>query len=417
MKRTIVELLKNIVIIVLICTMVLLLVASMPAAQIRQTPLLSRLLQPFAPILGLPEAELAYVETALPVTDAALPVAVSVNNAAGRYTAMWNRSRLEGEFENLGGFLGQALDTARHADVAEMHQVTRALSGSSVLFAYDGSLPAGLLAAWLDASLEEAAETEVSALVVAAEDGSVALYLVGDRILRAETGVSASSLENTLSEYLPDQSMLAFEANNDLSPLSVLPGPEQTVAAVTRTNPINKRLLEQLASTLGFNPYGDTSYTDAAGDTWFTETGGSLQITAGGRLTLTTATGRFAAADTQMESLAEEARRLVELAAGNCLGDAGMYMTSIRQQEDETVVTFSCMVNGIPVDGAGGAVTFSGAAVTRLELRLVTYTVRSGTLQLLPPVQAAALLPTGAELRLAYSDSGDRQLSAGWIRQ
>ena len=416
MKRTITELCKNIIIVLLICTMVLLLVASLPAAQIRQTPWLSKLLQPLAPVLGLPEAELAYVETALPVTDAAMPVAVSVNNAAGRHTAMWDRGTLDTAFENLGGFLGQALDTARHADAAELHQVTRALSDVSVLFSYDGSLPAGLLAAWLDANLEEAAETEVSALILAVEDEAAALYLVGERILRAETEVSAVSLENALSEYMPDHSMLAFEVNDHLAPLSVLPGQDQTVAAVTRANPVNKRLLESLASALGFNPYGDASYTDAAGDTWFTETGSSLQVTAGGRLILTTAADRFTAADTQIESLAEEARRLVELAAGESLGDARMYMTSIQQQENETLVNFSCIVNGIPVDGAGAVVTFAGSSVTRLELRLVTYTVRSGTLQLLPPVQAAALLPAGAQLRLAYSDSGERQLTAGWIK-
>jgi hypothetical protein len=74
------------------------------------------------------------------------------------------------------------------------------------------------------------------------------------------------------------------------------------------------------------------------------------------------------------------------------------------------------MVNGIPVDGAGAVVTFSGPAVTRLELQLATYRIRSGSLQLLPPIQAAALLPSGAQLRLAYSDTGNPQLSAGWIR-
>ena len=264
--------------------------------------------------------------------------------------------------------------------------------------------------------MDESARMSVSALVLAVEEQTTALYLVGDGILRAETGVSAVSLENALSDYLPDQSMLAFETAADLAPLSVLPGPDQTVAAVTRSNPVNKRLLEKLASALGFNPYGDTSYTDASGDTWFTETGGSLQITAGGKLILTTAAGRYAASDTQTESLAEEARRLVELATADSRGDAGMYMTSLQQQEEETVITFSCMVNGIPVDGAGAVVTFTGSAVTRLELQLVTYTIRSGTLQLLPPIQAAALLPSGGELRLAYSDSGSRQLSAGWIK-
>lgn len=415
MKRTIVELIKNIVIAVLLCTMVLLMVASLPAAQIRQTPWLSRLLQPLAPLLGLPQAELAYVETVLPVTDAAEPVSISVNNGAGRHTVLWNAAELDRTFEALGGILGQALDTARDGDQAEMHQVTRALSGVSVCFSYAGSLPADMLATWLDATLDETVHADVSSFVLAVEEGQTALYLVGDRILRTATEVSAESLETLLTEYAPDTSALAFETDADVSPLSVLPGNDRTIAAVSRTNPVNNRLLEQLATDLGFNPYGDASYTDASGDTYYTETGSTLQISASGRLTLTsTGSQRFRAADEQPNTLAEEARRLVTLAAGDALGDGRLYLTEMTRLEDRTIFSFSCMVNGIPVEQAGAYVVFTGAAVTGLELQLTTYTVRAYTLQVLPPIQAAALLPSGADLRLVYSDTGVRQLTAGW---
>lgn len=415
MKRAIVEFLKNILIIVLVCTMLLLMVASLPTAQIRQTPWLSRLLQPLAPLLGLPEAELAYVETSLPIMDAALPVTISVNNTAGRYTAMWDDGDLDRAFETLGGILGQALDTARGGEAAEIHQVTRALSGTSICFSYVGSLPADMLAAWLDASLDEALRTDVSAFVLAPEDGQTTLYLVGDRILRAATEVSAETLETILAVYDPDGSALACETDADLSPLSVLPGSDRTVFAVSRTNPVNNRLLEQLATDLGFNPYGDASYTDAAGDTYYTETGSALQITASGALILTsTASQRFRAADEQPTTLAKEARRLVELAVGDTLGDARLNLTEMTRQEQETVFTFACMINGIPVEQAGARVTFTGTAVTKLELQLATYTVRGQALQLLPPIQAAAILPPDADLQVIYSDTGARQLSAGW---
>lgn len=417
MKRTVVELIKNIVIVVLLCTMVLLLVASLPAAQIRQMPFLSRLLQPLAPLLGLPQAELAYVETALPVTDAAEPVAISVNNGGGRRTVMWDAEQLDRTFEALGGILGQALDTAHTGDQAEMHQVTRALSGISVCYSYAGSLPADMLAIWLDATLDEAIRLDVSSFVLAVEDGETVLYLVGDRILRTSTEVSAETLDALLSDFTPDGSAFAYETEADLSPLSLLPGSDRTVSAVTRSNPINNRRLEQLATDLGFNPYGDASYTDASGDTYFTETGSVLQISAAGRLTLTsTGSQRFRAADEQPNTLAEEARRLVTLAAGDALGDARLYLTEMNRLEDRTIFSFACMINGIPVDQTGAYVVFTGAAVTSLELQLTSYTVRSQTLQVLPPIQAAAILPSGADLRLMYSDTGVRQLTAGWSK-
>lgn len=415
MKRKLIETGKNILIIVLLCIMILLMVASLPTAQIRQTPWLSKVLQPLAPVLGLPETELAYVETALPVMDAAAPVTISVNNPAGRCTAMWDAEEIDRTFENLGGVLAQALDTASDAQVAELHQLTRALTGTNVCFSYLGSLPADLLAAWLDARPVEPVQMEVSSLVLASEDGETALYLVGKRILRAKTEVSVEELESLLTEYVPDGSKLACETQMELSPLSVLPGSARLIRTVGRTVPLSKSLLQRIASDLGFNPYGDAGYTDADGDTYYTEIGSALHITASGLLTLSSASGqRFVASDSQPGTLAEEARRLVELTVGDTLGDARVYLTNINTQENKTVLEFAYVIGGIAVEGAGARVTFTGTAVTELQLQLATYTVRSLTMHFLPAQQAAAILPDDAELRLIYSDDGTNQLSAGW---
>lgn len=418
MKRHLIEAAKNILIILLLCSMLLLMVASLPAAQIRQIPWLSRMLQPFAPLLGLPEAELTYVETVLPVMDAASPVAISVRNEAGRYTAMWDFEALDNAFEDLGGILGQALDTAQAPVPVEESRLDQVLSGVSAWFAYEGGLPAGVLAAWLDASLEEEADTEIYAFVLAVEDGDAALYLVGDQTVRMTTEVDTQTLEFMLSEYYPDGSSFGFETHEALPHLHLVPGDGQSVSGVYRSKAVTDRKLEQLATDLGFNPYGDTNYTDTAGDTYFTEVGGTLQVKRSGLLTLTsTVSTRFSAADTQPDTLAEEARRLVELAAGDTLGDARLYLTRLEQQGEETVLTFHHVVEGIPVEsaeGPGARVTFSGTVVTKLELQLVTYSLRDQTQHVLPPVQAMAILPEGSGLRLIYSDTGDSSVAAGW---
>ena len=90
MKRQIIELLKSILIVLLLCSLLLLVVASLPLETIRSTPWLSTALQPFGRILNLPQAELSYVETELPVMDAAQPLAVSVHNHAGRTSFLWD---------------------------------------------------------------------------------------------------------------------------------------------------------------------------------------------------------------------------------------------------------------------------------------------------------------------------------------
>lgn len=419
MKRRLFEIGKDILIVLLICSLLLLAVAALPADSIRNTPWLSSLLQPFAALLGLPQSELTYVETALPVLDAAQPLAISVQNSAGRYTAMWDFSALDAAFESLGGLLGQALDMAGSFSTVTQRQLLEALSGPSVYFYYGATLPADLLASWLDASME--GDTPgASACVLALEDGAVTLYLAGDGCYAAPTSVQADTLSGLLEQFRPDGSQFAFETDSKLDSLSLLPGGSPLVSAVTASNPCDSRYMEQLATDLGFNPYGDGSYTDALGNTCFAESNCSLQITPDGRLLLgSTAAGRFEAAGESLDALVEEARRLVDLASSGVLGEARIYLTGLEQDGETTVCTFEYMISGVSVSirgGHGAEVTFQGRAVSQMQMQVKTYTRTTETLNLLPAHTAASILPTGSRLALQYSDTGSGSLTAGWVQ-
>ena len=56
---------------------------------------------------------------------------------------------------------------------------------------------------------------------------------------------------------------------------------------------------------------------------------------------------------------------------------------------------------------------FSGTSIVQAWLQLKTYTLTTQTLAVLPPAQAAAIVPAGSSLRLVYSDTGSG-VSAGW---
>ena len=142
MKRRVQELIKDVVIVVLAVSLIVLAVLSLPAQSIRKSPFLSSLLQPLASLLGLEEAELAYLEVKEPVMDAALPLAISVNTETGRSTAIWDFDALDSAFETLGGALGQALDTAQTPEISSRSDLRTALQGESVYFSYDLRLPA-----------------------------------------------------------------------------------------------------------------------------------------------------------------------------------------------------------------------------------------------------------------------------------
>lgn len=419
MKKRIWELGKDLLIVLLIFCLMLLTAAALPSESIRSSPWLSSLLQPFAPLLGLPQSELIYVETALPVQDAARPLAISVQNSAGRTTAIWDFDALDTAFESLGGLLGQALDTAGDFVPAAQSQLLAALSASSVYFYYGPSLPADLLASWLDASVESGAPNAF-ACALALEDSAVTLYLIGDGCYAAGTGVQAASLSDLLEQYRPDGSQFAYEAGYALDSLSLLPGSAPAVYAVTASNPCDTRYTEQLATALGFNPYGDASYTDAAGSTFFTESNCSLQISAGGQVLLvSSAADRFLASGDGVDALVEEARSLVDLATAGSLGDARIYLTELSQDGETTVCGFDYLISGIPVAMDGGhaaTVTFHGRAVTQLQMQVTAYAQTTLLPGLLPAATAASILPAGSRLILQYRDSGTGDLTAGWVQ-
>lgn len=413
--KQLLELGKTLLIIVLLCTLVLLAVASVPVETIRDNPRLSRYLQPLAPLLGLPEAELAYVETALPALDAAQPVLISVSNSMGRSTAVWDFSALDAQFETYGGLLGQALDTADLFTGTSDAQFRKALSGDSVFFRYGAKLPVALLASWLGAE-QPAAVPQTDALLLSIEGDAVVLYLVGEPHYRALTQMDPAALEPLLAQVRPDGSKFAFEADSPLSALTLLPGGSVSVSGVAVSNPCDNRYIDQLATDLGFNPYGETRYTDDEGTTYFSETNATLQISAAGDIRLTGSPGnRFGSSSAEDNALVEQARRLVETAMGDLSSDGRIYLSGLYRQNNSTVCTFDYWVSGIPVSGKTNAarVVFTGQAFSSMDLQAMTFRTTGETIHPLPVAQAAAIVPENSTLTLQYRLSNST-LTAGW---
>lgn len=418
MKRRVQELIKDVVIVVLAVSLIVLAVMSLPAQSIRKSPFLSSLLQPLASLLGLEQAELAYLEVKEPVMDAALPLAISVNTETGRTTAIWDFDALDSAFETLGGALGQALDTAQTPEISSRSDLRTALQGESVYFSYDLRLPAAVLASWLDAAPEvELPQVDACALVIEGE--AVALYLVGATVQKAATGLSAETLSPLLAQFRPDGSAFAFEVGATVDAFSLLPTGSPALPDAQVESPCDSRFQEALATALGFNPYGDTTYTDAAGVTSFTEAGCALEAAPDGQIRLTvTADDRFQAADQTEEALVEEARRLATLTAGESAGAARLYLTAITENDEgETICTFDYYLSGVKVTlstGHAAEVTFVGQSVRAMTAQALTFTTTGATLPVMPVTQAAAILAPGEKLELSYQLQGDT-LQAGWV--
>ena len=128
---------------------------------------------------------------------------------------------------------------------------------------------------WLERHPEEDSIDPVSYThldVYKRQDGVyVTLYLVGEELFSCQTQMRAESLEQLLQSCTPDGSFFAFEDAQSrfdtLAPLSLLPGQTPAIHEASAANPCDARFSDALASSLGFNPYGDARYTDDAGNT------------------------------------------------------------------------------------------------------------------------------------------------------
>ena len=333
MARKILEIFKDVLIVVLALAIVVLTLLALPARTITSTPWLAAILRPVAPLFGLSQSELTYTGDVVAdeVHGAAQPIAITVQNTAGRMSAQYDFAALDNAFEQLGGYLAQALDS-----------------------------------------------------------------------------------------YQPDGSFFAFEdssgAYKQAAALSLIT-PQTALVDAIAANPCEARFVASLASSLGFNPYGDAKYIDPAGTTSFTETTHALSVTAGGRVSFQVSEPleRFQSAADSRESRVEAARELLSTISGGTLGEARLYLTDVSEQDGQTVCTFAYFLNGVYVSAIEpAAVTFEGTRITSASIVLRTLQPTAQPAALLPPAQAAAILRGGQPLALRYVERGEGDLTAAW---
>ena len=418
MARKILEICKDILIVLLALAIVVLTLLALPTKTIASTPWLATVLRPIAPLFGLSQSELAYSGEAVSgeVHGAAQPIAISVRNDAGRMSAQYDFAALDTAFEQFGSTLAQALDSAQAGSTVSAQAVLSALSGPGVAFCYPEKLPPSAVAAWLNASAPELPDAQWFILTI--EEGSVALYLAGGKAYRCQTSLPAATLESAIAECQPDGSFFAFEsaAYDRAAPLSLV-SPDAAPLEAVAANPCEARFVSALASSLGFNPYGDAKYVDPTGTTSFTETTHALAVTAAGEATLQILEPleRFQSAADSTASRIEAARGLLSTIAGDALGDARLYLTAVTEQDGQTVCEFRYFLNGIPVSAIAPArVTFDGDQITEAQITLRTLQLTAQPAALLPAAQAAAILGSGQALTLCYVEQSEGVLTAAW---
>ena len=360
-------------------------------------------------------------------TDAALPVVISAVGPAGRISYLGSQEALDNAFAALGGQLAAALDTAGAAEeLTRMAFLSRATQ-AELYFYYPGAVPLDVLAQWLDATGSEC--TGSGRLFCLRRSGdAVELLVEADGTYRAmKTEVDSTTFGQVLETLGTDGSFLAAEGGGSyghLDPMTVIQPSYTAIPAVQASNPVDELFLRTTAptaaTTLGFNPYGDSVYRDDSSTT-YTDSDASLRIGADGVLKLenTGLSQRFAAAGDSDAQRIELVRSLVDTLAAGRLGYSCIWFSGLETDGQTSTVEFSCYVEGLEVlraDGPAVEARFQGDILTELTLRLRTYTVTGDSTALLPPRQAAAIAPAGTRLRPGYADMGENTLQADWLR-
>jgi len=361
----------------------------------------------------------------------AVPVRVAVSGSYGRYGSVTlSTATASEEFAPLGAFLGEVLGSAESYTVCSISQFFSSLEGSSVYYDFLAPLPLSILGGLVGAEGDDA--VSVRYLVVTAEEEQVLLYLWdGDALyLTGATALSAGDLDSLIVSYEQGNAFFALDGIEEyadytpsLHPLSLfLPDMDLALPLLTAGNSFADS--DTLLSSLAFNPYTQTRWTESNGTevildgdrTLRLRSDGSLSYRSGGSDALTVGSGET---PTLWEAATETETLLNRFLPEGT--EARLYLTGISRSGEMLSLTYSYHYNGIPIrfaDGSSAAkVTLSGNVVTSLVMTCREYHTGENTAMLLPLRQALAIAAQkpGAELLIGYADFGEHQVSPQWL--
>ena len=363
-------------------------------------------------------------------TGAALtaPVRVAAASSIGRFGSV-TLSTDDDAFEPLRGLLEQALDSAQDFAASGSGAFFQALDGPSVYYDFLSPLPLSVLGELVRA--QGAEELSARRLILAPEDGGVALYLWdgGSGYFRCRTALSPDTVETTISQYELGNAFFAYESQEpgaqSVNPYSLFLEEEPALPALSISVPLSDT--DRVLVALDFNPNTQFRYADASGAEVVREGGRTLRIHPDGTITYQSGGSRALTLTGEGASLLETvtaANTLLYSLLDATAGDAELYLEGLEQTADGLELRFGYQVGGVPIRFSGGRsaaeITVSQGAVSSMTLRIRQYTVAGTGSLLLPLRQALAVVAAGregAELFIGYADRGAGTAGAAWLAE
>lgn len=369
------------------------------------------------------------VDTSVQQTPLTAPVRVAVTGAYTRYGAYLTTDAED--FSDLGLLLKECLGSSGSLAACQGRDFLAALNSTSVYYDFLSPLPLSILAELVGG---DSAAGAVSArhLVLSVRSGTVCLYTWdGEEDFRfcqippissEDLTAIAASCTFGAASFAMDQEAPAYE---HIAPCSLLLEELPALPVLSASNPLTST--DQVLTSLGFNPSTKNRYTDSGGTEIIRETDRSLQIEPGGTVVYKSSGASLSiAADGDVPTLSEAVdgcTALLRRLLSDQAGEASLYLESVEQTEETTILRFGYHVSGVPIrfsdGGAAAEVTLAGTSVEELSLRFRQYTDSGEASLLLPLRQALAIAAAsweGAELSIGYADGGT-SVSAQWLAE
>ena len=368
------------------------------------------------------------------------PLHMAVMSQSGCCGVQYDSGELAAVFNRMAPVLNEALSGAGEPrPITREEWETLLISAPGVYFDFQGAIPLQVLSGWLSGQENPALTARIRHLLLAADgQGQVVLAYrdedSGGYFACPAQLVSLNHLQSAVAQVGPNGAVFACQAADYaqmLAPYTIITAQTPKPREYTASNPIpagEEQRLNELLEALSF-PLGITTIYDTPEGRRARSGNDTLSISNDGLVTyystpqeqrypVTAAEGAsavFAAAD--------RAARLVRGVLELWRGDARVCLERVEPQgEDSWRVDFCYTLNDTPVQvgqrGYAATVLVEQGYITEFELQLRTYTGLEQTTLILPQRQAAAAMvelgKAGSQLHLRYQDNGDT-VRAGWI--
>ena len=371
--------------------------------------------------------------------EAVLPLRITATLTEGnepvRYAAMYDSQAVDVLFQGTAGLLVESLSSAEQPQEITRREWEQALGMAPGLsFDFQGEMPLSALTGWLSVKLDIPDGLVRRIVLTAWEDGAALYYqdvTTGSYYRCVTQVVGAAQLDNALAGLSANGAYYAFEseltAGMDQDTL-LIPSPD-AISLYSVTNPMmgGRSALEGLMTELGFNLSGCVFYS-GAGEEVGRSGSDTLRLSKDGAVEYHTDENgpaqfmiQSGTGYSQVYEAVDSCSQLLWQAVHTRCGEARTYLSRVEKTESGWWLEYEYSLNGIPVrlkSGPAAVFEVKNDRITEFALQLRSYGQGDESQIILPPVQAAAAMSAleieGQELLVLYQDTGEEWVVPGW---